>query len=68
MNVLNNSNVVLTFAGTFVLFAAFLIKLLPDMTKHDMPNTVEDVMRVQFPRAIQNQPAQSLEMPEIWNE
>ena len=69
MNILNNSSVVLTFAGTFVLFAAFLIKLLPDMTKHKMPNTVDDVMQIQFPRSNggsnQNQAQPSLEMPEL---
>ena len=70
MNILNNSSVVLTFAGTFVAFAALLIKLLPDMTKHKMPNTVDDVMQIQFPRSNGGNnphPAQplDLEMPEI---
>ena len=48
LQVLNESYVLLT-AGCFMLVSAYLILLLPDMTKYNLPNTPEDVMKVQFP-------------------
>ena len=49
MKILNESPVVLTLAGTLILISAFLLKVIPDMTKHKMPNSTNDVMLVQFP-------------------
>jgi len=48
LKILDASYVLLT-AGCFVLVSAFLIELLPDMTKHELPNNPEDLMKVQFP-------------------
>ena len=50
MKMLNESQVVLALAGGLILTSAFLIKVIPDMTKHKMPNTVQDVLLVQFPQ------------------
>ena len=49
MKILNESPVALTLAGVLIMISAFLIKIIPDMTKHKMPNTVQDVLLVQFP-------------------
>ena len=49
MKILNESPVVLTLAGALIMISAFLIKIIPDMTKHKMPNTIQDVLLVQFP-------------------
>ena len=50
MKILNESPVVLTLAGVLIMISAFLIKVIPDMTKHKMPNTLQDVLMVQFPQ------------------
>jgi len=40
---------VLSTAGFLTLASAILIYILPDMTKHEMPTTFEDVIKIQFP-------------------
>ena len=60
MKILNESPVVLTLAGALIMISAFLIKIIPDMTKHKMPNTIQDVLLVQFPeRFNENDTAQN---------
>ena len=56
MKMLNESQVVLALAGGLILISAFLIKVIPDMTKHKMPNTVQDVLLVQFPQRFPEEP------------
>ena len=48
MKILNGSSTVLILTGILILISAFLIKVLPDMTKHRMPKSNKDVMLVQF--------------------
>jgi hypothetical protein len=39
-------------AGIVTLISALLIKVLPDMTKENMPVTSQDIEKVQFPEKI----------------
>ena len=59
MKILNLSHVLLAFTGTLILISGFLIKLLPDMTKHKLPENSEDVLKVQFPSSNQILPKTS---------
>ena len=40
---------VLILAGTLALFSSMLVPFLPDMTKHKMAMTYQDIQKVQFP-------------------
>ena len=42
---------VLILAGTLALFSSILVPFLPDMTKHKMAKTYQDIQRVQFPNS-----------------
>lgn len=50
-------------AGIITLLSGFLVKVVPDMTKSNMPITWEDIRRVQFPETDSEspKPTESLE-------
>ena len=49
LKLLHSSFVVNALAGIVTLISALLIKVLPDMTKENMPVTSKDIEKVQFP-------------------
>ena len=49
LNLLHSSFVVNILAAVVTLLSAFLIKILPDMTKSRMPVSLQDIVKVQFP-------------------
>ena len=49
LNLLHSSVIVNVLAALVTLLSAFLIKILPDMTKHRMPVSLQDIAKVQFP-------------------
>ena len=52
LKLLHSSFVVNALAGIVTLISALLIKVLPDMTKENMPVTSQDIEKVQFPEKI----------------
>jgi hypothetical protein len=52
LKLLHSSFAVNTLAGIVTLISALLIKVLPDMTKENMPVTSQDIEKVQFPEKI----------------
>jgi len=52
LKLLHSSFAVNALAGIVTLISALLIKVLPDMTKENMPVTSQDIEKVQFPEKI----------------
>ena len=49
-NILFLNTPVLLLAGALAFLSSILVPFLPEMTKHKLPETYQDIQKVQFPR------------------